>query len=102
MHRAWLSSMDAVGWGMSLIQDCLQALHPSSSSGAAADGVRELVALQELALAGPVQMTSFALPPRCSVVLYTDGLIGDRCYTLDRGLAELSEATRCGVTESQL
>ncbi|MEV6635918.1 SpoIIE family protein phosphatase [Actinoplanes sp. NPDC051470] len=39
------------------------------------------------------------LPPGCSIVLYTDGLIEDRRYTVDRGLTELSEAIRSGPTD---
>jgi serine phosphatase RsbU (regulator of sigma subunit)/PAS domain-containing protein len=33
--------------------------------------------------------TTFLLPTGCSLVLYTDGLVEDRRYTIDRGLAEL-------------
>jgi hypothetical protein len=32
-------------------------------------------------------------------VLYTDGLIEDRRYTVDRGLTELSEAIQSGPTD---
>jgi serine phosphatase RsbU (regulator of sigma subunit)/PAS domain-containing protein len=36
------------------------------------------------------------LPPGCSIVLYTDGLIEDRRYTVDRGLTELCAAIQSG------
>jgi serine phosphatase RsbU (regulator of sigma subunit)/PAS domain-containing protein len=39
------------------------------------------------------------LPPGCSIVLYTDGLIEDRRYTVDRGLTELCEAIQSGPTD---
>jgi serine phosphatase RsbU (regulator of sigma subunit)/PAS domain-containing protein len=39
------------------------------------------------------------LPPGCSIVLYTDGLIEDRRYTVDRGLAELCEAIESGPAD---
>jgi serine phosphatase RsbU (regulator of sigma subunit)/PAS domain-containing protein len=39
------------------------------------------------------------LPPGCSVVLYTDGLIEDRRYTVDRGLTELCEAIQSGPAD---
>jgi serine phosphatase RsbU (regulator of sigma subunit) len=39
------------------------------------------------------------LPPGCSIVLYTDGLIEDRRSTVDRGLTELCEAIRSGPAE---
>ena len=42
---------------------------------------------------------TFSLPPGCSIVLYTDGLIEDRRYTVDRGLTELCAAIRCGPTD---
>ncbi len=38
----------------------------------------------------------FPLPPGCSIMLYTDGLIEDRRYTVDRGLAELCDAIQSG------
>ncbi|MEV6598838.1 SpoIIE family protein phosphatase [Actinoplanes sp. NPDC051346] len=37
-----------------------------------------------------------SLPPGCSIVLYTDGLIEDRRYTVDRGLTELCAAIQSG------
>lgn len=39
------------------------------------------------------------LPPGCSIVLYTDGLIEDRRYTVDRGLTELCAAVQSGPTD---
>ncbi len=36
--------------------------------------------------------TSFLLPPGCNLLLYTDGLVEDRRYDIDRGIAELSAA----------
>jgi serine phosphatase RsbU (regulator of sigma subunit)/PAS domain-containing protein len=39
------------------------------------------------------------LPPGCSIVLYTDGLIEDRRHNVDRGLAGLSEAIQSGPTD---
>ncbi|MCU7723893.1 SpoIIE family protein phosphatase [Actinoplanes sp. KI2] len=41
----------------------------------------------------------FALPPGCSLVLYTDGLIEDRRYTVDQGLADLCEAVGAAPTD---
>jgi serine phosphatase RsbU (regulator of sigma subunit)/PAS domain-containing protein len=38
--------------------------------------------------------TTFLLPTGCDLVLYTDGLVEDRRYTLDRGLADLCAAVR--------
>ncbi|MEV8510316.1 SpoIIE family protein phosphatase [Actinoplanes sp. NPDC051475] len=40
----------------------------------------------------------FPLPTGCSLVLYTDGLIEDRRYTLHRGLTELCRAIRSAPT----
>ena len=40
-----------------------------------------------------------SLPPGCSIVLYTDGLIEDRRYTVDRGLTELCDAIRSGPAD---
>jgi len=40
------------------------------------------------------------LTPGCSIVLYTDGLIEDRRYTVDRGLAELCDAIRSGPADN--
>ena len=41
---------------------------------------------------------TFPLPDGCSLVLYTDGLIEDRRYTLDRGLTELCQAIQSAPT----
>jgi GAF domain-containing protein/PAS domain-containing protein len=39
------------------------------------------------------------LPPGCSLVLYTDGLIEDRRYSVDRGLTELCQAIESGPAD---
>jgi len=36
--------------------------------------------------------TSFLLPPGCNLLLYTDGLVEDRRYDIDQGLADLCDA----------
>jgi serine phosphatase RsbU (regulator of sigma subunit)/PAS domain-containing protein len=38
--------------------------------------------------------TTFQLPPGCNLLLFTDGLVEDRRYDIDRGLAELSAAAQ--------
>jgi serine phosphatase RsbU (regulator of sigma subunit)/PAS domain-containing protein len=38
--------------------------------------------------------TSFLLPPGCNLLLYTDGLVEDRRYDIDRGMADLCAAVR--------
>jgi hypothetical protein len=40
----------------------------------------------------PFADSTFLLPTGCSLVLYTDGLVEDRRYSLDRGLADLCTA----------
>jgi serine phosphatase RsbU (regulator of sigma subunit)/PAS domain-containing protein len=42
---------------------------------------------------------TFPLPDGCALVLYTDGLIEDRRYTLDRGLTELCHAIQSALTD---
>lgn len=42
---------------------------------------------------------AISLPYGCSIVLYTDGLIEDRRYSVDRGLAELCDAIQTGPTD---
>jgi GAF domain-containing protein len=42
--------------------------------------------------------TTFLLPTGCNLLLYTDGLVEDRRYDLDRGLAELCAAVRTAPT----
>jgi serine phosphatase RsbU (regulator of sigma subunit) len=46
--------------------------------------------------------TTFLLPTGCGLVLYTDGLVEDRRYTLDRGLAELCAAVRSAPDDPEL
>jgi serine phosphatase RsbU (regulator of sigma subunit) len=43
--------------------------------------------------------SSFLLPTGSDLILYTDGLIEDRRYRLDRGLADLCAAVRSGPTD---
>jgi serine phosphatase RsbU (regulator of sigma subunit)/PAS domain-containing protein len=42
---------------------------------------------------------TISLPPGSSIVLYTDGLIEDRRYSVDRGLAELCDAIQSGPAD---
>jgi hypothetical protein len=42
--------------------------------------------------------STFLLPTGCDLVLYTDGLVEDRRYSLDRGLADLCTAVRSAPT----
>lgn len=46
--------------------------------------------------------STFLLPTGCSLVLYTDGLVEDRRYTLDRGLAELCAAIDSAPDDPEL
>jgi len=42
--------------------------------------------------------STFLLPTGCNLLLYTDGLVEDHRYSLDRGLAELCAAVRSAPT----
>jgi serine phosphatase RsbU (regulator of sigma subunit)/PAS domain-containing protein len=42
--------------------------------------------------------STFLVPAGCNLLLYTDGLVEDRRYDLDRGLAELCAAVRAAPT----
>ncbi len=43
--------------------------------------------------------TTFLIPPRTTVLLYTDGLIEDRHHPIDHGLHELCVAVRTAPTD---
>jgi serine phosphatase RsbU (regulator of sigma subunit)/PAS domain-containing protein len=43
--------------------------------------------------------STFLLPAGCNLVLYTDGLVEDRRYTLEQGLADLCAAVRSAPTD---
>ncbi len=43
--------------------------------------------------------STFLLPTGCNLLLYTDGLVEDRRYTIEQGLAELCAAVRSAATD---